>query len=45
MAQLRLDVDEHLKQEMQAYADEYGISLAAAVRILLRKGLIAEQSR
>lgn len=42
MAQLRLEIDDDLKGQIQAYADTYGISLADAVRILLRKGLAAE---
>jgi hypothetical protein len=42
MAQLRLEIDETLKGEAQAYAGRYGIALADAVRILLRKGLEAE---
>lgn len=39
---MRLEVDERLKDDAQEYADRFGISLADAVRILLRKGLIAE---
>jgi antitoxin component of RelBE/YafQ-DinJ toxin-antitoxin module len=42
MAQLRLEADDRLKDEAQAYADRFGISLADAVRILLRKGLLVE---
>lgn len=45
MAQLRLEVDDHLKDQAQEYADLYGVSLADAVRILLRKGLEAENRR
>lgn len=44
MAHLRLEVDDGLKDEAQIYADRYGVSLADAVRILLRKGLEAEQA-
>jgi antitoxin component of RelBE/YafQ-DinJ toxin-antitoxin module len=43
VAQLRLEIDDDLKRRLQAYADGYGISLAASVRILLRKGLAAEE--
>ncbi len=42
MAKLRLEIDEDLRNEIQGYAGIYGISLADAVRILLRKGLGAE---
>ena len=43
MAQLRLDIADDVKDEIQAYADKYGMkSVAEAVRILLRKGLDAE---
>lgn len=42
MAQLRLEIDDDLKAQIQVYADTYGISLADAVRILLHKGLAAE---
>ena len=37
--QLHLSIGDDLRGDVQAYADEYGISLAAAVRILLRKAL------
>jgi antitoxin component of RelBE/YafQ-DinJ toxin-antitoxin module len=36
---LHVDVPDELRNDVQAYADQYGISLAAAVRILLRKAL------
>jgi antitoxin component of RelBE/YafQ-DinJ toxin-antitoxin module len=39
---LRLNIDSDLKGRALAYADRYGISLADAVRILLRKGLDTE---
>lgn len=42
MAQLRLEIDDDLKSDVQAYGARYGISLADAVRILLRKGVEAE---
>jgi antitoxin component of RelBE/YafQ-DinJ toxin-antitoxin module len=42
MAQLRLEIDDELKADAQRYADRFGISLADAVRILIRKGLDAE---
>jgi antitoxin component of RelBE/YafQ-DinJ toxin-antitoxin module len=45
VAHLRLEIDDGLKDEAQAYAVQYGISLADAVRILLRKGLDAEKLR
>jgi antitoxin component of RelBE/YafQ-DinJ toxin-antitoxin module len=44
MAQLRLEITDDLKDEIQVWADKYGISLAAAVRILLRTGLDADSS-
>ena len=37
--QLHLAIGDDLRDDVQTYADEYGISLAAAVRILLRKAL------
>lgn len=39
MAPLRVKISDDLKNELQSYADAYGISLAAAVRIMLRTGL------
>jgi antitoxin component of RelBE/YafQ-DinJ toxin-antitoxin module len=42
MAQLRLEIDDELKADAQRYADRFGISLADAVRILIRKGFDAE---
>ena len=37
--QLNLSIGDDLRDEVQAYADKYGISIAAAVRILLKKAL------
>ena len=37
--QLRFEVDSDFKDEIQAHADRYRISLADSARILLRKGL------
>jgi antitoxin component of RelBE/YafQ-DinJ toxin-antitoxin module len=42
MAPLRLEIDDELKADAQRYADRFGISLADTVRILIRKGLDAE---
>jgi antitoxin component of RelBE/YafQ-DinJ toxin-antitoxin module len=42
--QLHLAIADELKDDTQAYADKYGISLAAAVRILLRKALTRSDS-
>ena len=42
MAQLRLEINDTLKDDIQSYADSYGVSLAAAVRILLRHALDRE---
>jgi antitoxin component of RelBE/YafQ-DinJ toxin-antitoxin module len=42
MAQLRLEIDDRLKADALAYAARYGISLAAAVRVLLHNALAAE---
>jgi antitoxin component of RelBE/YafQ-DinJ toxin-antitoxin module len=39
--QLHLQIDDGLRRDLQAYAATYGITLAAAVRILLRDGLVA----
>lgn len=39
MAALRLEISDELKADLQVYARKYGISLAAAVRILLRERL------
>jgi antitoxin component of RelBE/YafQ-DinJ toxin-antitoxin module len=39
--QLHLQIDDALRRDLQAYAAAYGITLAAAVRILLRDGLLA----
>lgn len=43
MAQLRLEIPDDLKDQIQSFADAYGVSLAAAVRILLRHAIDAEQ--
>jgi antitoxin component of RelBE/YafQ-DinJ toxin-antitoxin module len=45
MAHLRLEIPDGLKDEIQAHADAYGVSLAAAVRILLRHALDAEKAK
>jgi antitoxin component of RelBE/YafQ-DinJ toxin-antitoxin module len=42
MAALRLEVDNRLKDDLQAYAGKYGITLAASVRILLHQALARE---
>lgn len=44
MTQVRPQIDEDLAAEVQAYADSLGISLTAAVRILLRTALITAPS-
>ncbi len=38
-AALRVQVDDDLKKDLESYAGSYGISLADAVRILLRQAL------
>lgn len=37
--QLHLAIGDDLKDDVKAYADRYGISIAAAVRVLLRRAL------
>ena len=37
--QLHLAIGDDLRDDIRAYAEQYGISLAAAVRVLLRKAL------
>jgi antitoxin component of RelBE/YafQ-DinJ toxin-antitoxin module len=41
---LHLSIGDDLRDDVQAYAEQYGISLAAAVRILLRKALNGSDS-
>jgi antitoxin component of RelBE/YafQ-DinJ toxin-antitoxin module len=43
--QLHLAIADHLKEDLQAYADAYGVTIAAATRILLRQGLEREAAR
>lgn len=45
MPQLNLAVTDDLAKNVRAYADAYGISMAAAVRVLLRTALKAEQEK
>jgi antitoxin component of RelBE/YafQ-DinJ toxin-antitoxin module len=42
--QLHLVIPDDLRDGIQSYADAYGISISAAVRILLRHALNAEQA-
>jgi hypothetical protein len=42
MAHLRLEISDELKTDIQQYANKYGISVAAAVRILIHNQLMAE---
>ncbi len=42
--QLHLAITDDLRDEVQAYAGKYGISVAAAVRVLLRKALNGSDS-
>jgi plasmid stability protein len=41
--QIHLRVSDELRQELEIYAGAYGTSVAAAARILIRKGLAAEK--
>jgi antitoxin component of RelBE/YafQ-DinJ toxin-antitoxin module len=43
MAALRLEISDELKADLQTYARKYGISVAAAVRILLHQALANER--
>jgi plasmid stability protein len=43
--QLHLGIDDDLQRELQAHATAYGISVAAAVRILLRDALAAYRAQ
>lgn len=37
--QLHLQIDDGLRRDLQVYASHYGISVSAAVRILIKRGL------
>jgi hypothetical protein len=41
--QIHLRLSEGLRQDVQTYADAFGTSVAAAARILIRKGLDASE--
>jgi hypothetical protein len=41
--QLHLGISEDLEKDLRAFAEAYGITIAAAARVLLRMALKAEQ--
>ncbi len=43
--QLNTAIPDDLAADLKSYAESYGISIADAVRIIIRKGLAAEVSR
>jgi plasmid stability protein len=43
--QLHLNISDGLEKDIRAFADAYGVSVSAAVRILLRQALAAEGAK